>query len=622
MNKAVRLLPIFLLSAIVFNMGPVVAGDTFHGDSAAETRGELEQYFEKVTGLGFSGAVLVAKDNQLLLRNGYGWADEARGIPITPDTVFDIGSITKVFTSVAIMQLVEQGKIRPSDPISKYFPNVPTDKSSITVHLLLTHTSGFSHDDFYSDAPPSTRRILINREKFIQRMLRFPLAFAPGTKRLYSNTGFSFLAAIVEKLSGKSYEQYLRDYILTPAGMTHTGYVLRRWNNRLVARGYNDGPTDYGYPWTTQWAGRVIAWDLLGNGGLLSTIDDMHKFVLALRDEKLLQPQTMKQMFTVYYADHNQAYGWFIYKTEQGEHVFINHGGDAVPQGWNADLRWFKDDGLIAIVLTNKRMRAGSIRRYAMNDLVDITLFGKSPQLPEFADVSLNQLREHQGVYELPSGSLFQVGTSTVSVGLGKTKPVLIISGRGQEAIDLLFSGNQLPGLTKLSLQLNDKTKSYIEALSSGDLNALKAIPSEEPTTEETLRDWHDFEKRRGALSGFEILGTSPMNQTGVQTFVRLDFGKRPAFYHLTWRDQKLHVQDEDTMQQRATKYLRESFVHEPLNLAFLPQSNVDFATYDPFKARTVKVTFTNNKLIVHTKTVDVVAERMASASSAGQRRK
>ena len=200
-------------------------------------------------------------------------------------------------------------------------------------------------------------------------------------------------------------------------------------------------------------------------------------------------------MLTVHFAERDQAYGWFVSKTEKDSHLFLHHGGDAVPQGWNADLRWFKDDNLIAVVLTNKRVRAGSVRRYAMNDLVEIALFQKGPTLPAFVSVRPAELRGRVGTYQLPTGALFHVATGTAATGGGKTKPVLLISGHGQQAIDLLFSANQLPGLTKLSLDLNNKTRAYIEALGKQDLDALKAMPGE-TSPEEALKSWNEFGER------------------------------------------------------------------------------------------------------------------------------
>jgi CubicO group peptidase (beta-lactamase class C family) len=609
MTRARRLvLTGILLVLVSLNANPQTSKQSI--DRQAVARATLADYFQKAAGLGFSGAVLVAAGDRVLLRDGYGWADEKRHIPIVSETVFDIGSITKVFTAVAVMQLEERGKLSTTDPISRYFANVPNDKSAITLHHLLTHTSGLGHDDFYSEATPEVRVILKDRENFIERILSFPLAFEPGTKRAYSNSGFSFLAAIVEKISNQSYEKYLNENILRPAGMSNTGYVLRRWQHRLVARGYNDGPTDFGYPWETQWAGRIIPWDLLANGGLLSTVDDMHRFVVALRDGKLLGEKTRARMLTVSFAERDQAYGWFVSKTEKGPHTFVHHGGDAVPQGWNADIRWFPKDDLIAIVLTNKRNRAGSVRRYAMNDLVDITLFNKRPQIPAFANIGAGRLRHHAGTYRLDSGASFHVTAGTAAAGGGKTRPILWISGKGQQAVDLLFSANQTPGLSRLSLELNKKTSAYIEALRKNDLAAVKAIPAEEAQAEDVMRDWDRFVKQNGALESFEILGTSPLNQAGVQTYARLKFRKTSGVYHVTWRDGKLHMQAEDTMQARITSFLRKSFVTYPLNLPFLPQSDIDFVTYDLFKGRTIKISFVGGNLVVHTKDGDFVARK------------
>jgi len=579
--------------------------------SAENIQTTLADYFQKVAGLGFSGAVLAVKDGQILLRDGYGWADEKRQIPNTPETIFDIGSITKVFTAVAIMQLEEKGKLKTSDPITKYFREVPSDKSAISLHHLLTHTSGLEHEDFYDQSPEQIRLILRDREKFIHRILSFPPAFKPGERRLYSNFGFSFLAAIVEQLSGKSYEEYLRDNIFKPAGMTSTGYTLPNWNRHRVAHGYNDGPTDFGFPWTTQWSGKIIPWDLLGNGGLLSNVDDMYKFAIALAGQKLLSESTTNKMFTVYYPDRDQAYGWFVSKTEKGNHVVISHPGDAVPQGWNADFRWYKNDNCVAIVLTNKRIRAGSIRRYAMNDLADIVLFDKTPAMPDFAAIDSARLRSLEGTYKLDSGELLQVTAGIASTGGQKRKSILLIGGKGQRAIDLLFSGNQTPGLTKLSLDLNEKTKNYVEALRMNDAVALKSILPEGISPADAVKTWNESARQKGALKAFAVLGTSPLNQAGVQTFLRLEFVSGPAFYHVTWRDGKLHDQEEDRLQPELAPFIRKSFVALPLNVPFLSQGAARFSTYDPFKGRRIDITFDGNRrLVVHTKDGDLVAQK------------
>jgi CubicO group peptidase (beta-lactamase class C family) len=577
--------------------------------SGRDVRTALEDYFRKAAGLGFSGAVLVAKNGQVVLRNGYGWANVKRRIPIKPDTIFDIGSGVKAFTATAIIQLEERNQLSTSDAITKYLKDVPADKAGITIHQLLTHTSGLNFDYFYDDATPEGRAIMADREKYIKSVLSHPLAFEPGKGRLYSNTGFSLLAVIIENVSGEPYEQYISEHLFKPAGMTETGYYIPR-DLRRVARGYNDGDMDYGYPWETQWPGRRPLWDLMGNGGMLSTLDDMYKWMLAIKGEKIVSQKSKEKMFRVYYPNSDQGYGWNVSETEG--RPFVWRGGDAVPQGWNVEFRWYTKDDLIAIVLTNRRIRAGSIRRYAMSHVVDIALFDRPPQLPEFAEVEAARLRHLEGAYKLASGASFHVQVVEAVTGAAGLRPVLMISGEGQQAIDLLFSANQTPGLTKLSLELNDKARSYVEALRKNDLAALKAIPSENSSPEDALNNWRDFVSRNGELERVEVLGTSPLNQQGVETFLRLDFKKASQLYHVTWRDQKLHEQEEDRLQPKITPFLRKSFVVRPLNLPFLPQSETSFATYDLFKGRRVDVSFVDDeRLAVHTKDGDVIAEKV-----------
>src|SRR5207248_10343881 len=122
---------------------------------------------------------------------------------------------------------------------------------------------------------------------------------------------------------------------------------------------------------------------------------------------------------------------------------------------------------------------------------------------------------------------------------------------------------------------------------------------------------WNKFVEQYGALEKFEIMGTSPLNQSGVQTFIRLKFRKTNGVYKVTWRDQKLWEQDEDRLQPEITEFLRKSFVAFPLNLPFLPQSETDFATFDPFKGRTINVSFSEGKLTVHRKDGDAVAQKV-----------
>jgi CubicO group peptidase (beta-lactamase class C family) len=243
-----------------------------------------------ISGQGFSGVVLVAKDGQIVLRKGYGLANRATNTPMTPATVVQIGSNTKDFTTVAILQLMERGKLALSDSIAKYFRNVPEDKRGIKIDHLLRHRAGFDQHlggDFEA----------VSRDDEIARAMSGKLLFPPGADRKYSNIGYSLLAAIVELTTGVSYDEYVRDNILKPLGLHETGLLLPRFDPKRLAHGYRDG-RDMGSFLERPLAADGPYWNLRGNGGMLSTVTDMHRFYTALMsDGPLLKPASRDLFF-------------------------------------------------------------------------------------------------------------------------------------------------------------------------------------------------------------------------------------------------------------------------------------------------------------------------------------
>ncbi len=230
---------------------------------------------------GFSGVVLVAKNGVPVLRKGYGLANRAERIPLTAGSLIQIGSNVKDFTVVAILQLVEKRKLSLSDSLSKFFSNVPADKRAITVDQLVNHRAGFDHalsGDF----------VKLSREEGISKAMTSVLRFAPGSEQSYSNTGYSLLASVIEKVSGQRYQDYIRENIFRPAGMTETGYVRGDAAASRHAHGYA-GDDDIG-PISRQLAALGDDyWNLLGNGGMVSTVGDMYRFYGSLfRSERLL----------------------------------------------------------------------------------------------------------------------------------------------------------------------------------------------------------------------------------------------------------------------------------------------------------------------------------------------
>jgi CubicO group peptidase (beta-lactamase class C family) len=198
--------------------------------AVADTR----TYLRRLEKLGFAGAVLVARGEVPLFAEGFGLADREHGVRWTPGTISDIGSITKQFTGAAILKLEEAGKLEVGDPITRYFQGVPADKAGITVHQLLTHSSGLSDPDI-DDFDP------VPLDEYVKQTFARPLLFAPGKGYSYSNANFSLLGAILEKLSGATYESFLRQRLFLPNGMYETGYTLPAWGESRFAPGYEAG---------------------------------------------------------------------------------------------------------------------------------------------------------------------------------------------------------------------------------------------------------------------------------------------------------------------------------------------------------------------------------------------
>ena len=192
---------------------------------------KVDDYLTGIVPFGYSGGFLLAKNGEILLNKGYGMAVRDKGAPNTEQTIFCTGSVTKQFTAAGIMKLEMMGKLNTSDSITKYLPDVPTDKEGISLHNLLTHTSGIGGDvggDYE----------VAERDETVKKILAQPLRAQPGKEFFYSNAGFSLLAAIIERVTGQSYEDFLRSQLFLPAGMANTGYRLPDWRNKVIAHWY------------------------------------------------------------------------------------------------------------------------------------------------------------------------------------------------------------------------------------------------------------------------------------------------------------------------------------------------------------------------------------------------
>ncbi len=243
------------------------------------TAAALEQQLLQAEREGFSGSALVVRDGQILLSQGVGLADRERGLPNTPQTAFGCGSIMKDVTAAAIFQLEAEGLLSRADPLQSMFEAVPSDKAAITIEQLLTHRSGLlEFHDTMGDFEPMTR------PEALDRIFAQALRFEPGQEIAYSNSGYTLLAAIVEEASGLPYAQYIHDRIFAIAGMSSSGLFGEEiWAEGQTAIGYE--ARTHGCNSPSCWP--APSWALIGNGGLVSTTEDLLRFIEAV-DEAII----------------------------------------------------------------------------------------------------------------------------------------------------------------------------------------------------------------------------------------------------------------------------------------------------------------------------------------------
>lgn len=306
----------------------------------------------------FSGVVLIAKGERVIFHRAYGTAEKSFGVANRPDTKFNLGSMNKMFTSVAVAQLVEAGRLSFQDTVARLLPEYPNrqEAEKITVHHLLTHTSGLG--DFFDNPEfrPHRQRYRNPRDYF-RLFADRPLGFEPGSRFGYSNAGFVLLGAIVEKVSGRNYFDYVREHIYKPAGMLDSdSYELTEVvPNLAVGYGrFEDDPLGVD-PRRSNIA--FLPWKGSPAGGGYSTAPDLLKFAQALRAHKLLGAQ-MTELITgpktpLTGAPRPGHYGYgFVIEKVAGKEV-RGHGGGGANSGINSDMRIFWDGSYTVIVMSN-----------------------------------------------------------------------------------------------------------------------------------------------------------------------------------------------------------------------------------------------------------------------------
>ena len=484
----------------------------------------IDRYLSAMEAFGFSGAILVAHEGEVVLRTGYGLADRASRRPYTPDTVQSHGSITKQMTGAAVLLLEQRGRLSVDDTIDRFFDGVPADKRGITLHQLLTHTSGMVGGIGADEEP-------IDAETYVERALAEPLAREPGTEYAYSNLGYSLLGIVVERVSGRGYERFLRDELLLPVGMNDTGYVLPGWEDDRLAEGYRNGAL-WGRVHGRGWLDDGPGWHLRANGGMHTTVDDMYRWLRTLRGEGALDAETARRWTTGVvdegYGDTKYAYGWVDQDTEWGR--MISHDGSN--RIFSAALAWLPEIDLFVYLHGNttqvpvidqreRLLRAAFDPEFPMPPLVDADADAR----PAVADARV-------GTYRLGADSLELTADDTR----------LIARVWDQPAIDLLFDLDETRRARATAF--NDRVREAMEGLEAGREDAIAPLIGPEDDAVESTRPFLERIEQIGDLVELHVIGSFE-NVPGSRfapygpwtTFVYAEFANWNQYWNLVWNE-------------------------------------------------------------------------------------
>lgn len=414
--------------AIIFLIAPHVAVAQDHAAKIQEVLALAHKYRQ------FNGSVLVAENGKIIYKGAYGQANMEWNIPNTPDTKFRLGSITKQFTATVIMQLVEQGKIKLDAKLTDYLPDYRKDTGEkITIHHLLTHTSGIPS---YTGQPGFFQNVSRNPYKvddFVKQYASGDLEFEPGSKYRYNNSGYFLLGAIIERVTGKPYEQVLQQNIFDPLGMKNTGYD--HYNTILSKRASGYGKTPDSYT-NAPYLDMSIPY---AAGSLYSTVEDLYLWDQALYTDKVLSAQSKALMYKPFLE--NYAYGWAVtnasFKQNDQPVQVISHDGGI--NGFTTTIVRFPKEKNLIVMLDN----TGTEYLDRLSDSIARILYNQPYEQPKMSIVSVlaRTIAEkgiEAGIAQYRDLKAKQAATYDFGEGeLNRLGYQLLRTGKGREAVEI-----------------------------------------------------------------------------------------------------------------------------------------------------------------------------------------
>ena len=394
---------------------------------------QLDKLINAYTEYGkFNGSVLVANQGKVIFKKGYGMANMEWDIPNKSNTKHRLGSITKQFTAMLILQLAAENKLDLHAQISKYLPDYPKETGDkITIHHLLTHTSGIPNYTSFPDFFQNESRNPYTPDEFVKKFEDKPLDFEPGEQFSYSNSGYFLLGVIIEKVTGKSYEQMLNEHIFSPLNMTDSGYDNHDDILKNRATGYEKNGNTFV---NSKYLDMTIPY---AAGSLYSTVEDLYKWDQALYTNTILPKDYMDMYFKPYitaFGNNSYAYGWGVGKSPIGKSTdsiyTISHGGGI--NGFNTIISRAPSDKSLVVLLNN----TGGAPLNEITRAIRGIIYEKDYDFPKKslayellgviknngieAGMEFYDLNKHSETYELNEGEMNQIGYQLMGIGMTK----------------------------------------------------------------------------------------------------------------------------------------------------------------------------------------------------------
>jgi CubicO group peptidase (beta-lactamase class C family) len=461
----------------------------------------------------FNGSALVAENGKVIYKGGFGMANMEWGIPNAPDTKFRLGSITKQFTSMLILQLVEQGKVRLDAKISDYLPDYRKDiGEKVTVHQLLTHTSGIPSytglPNFFQDVSRNPYKV----DDFVKKYASGDLEFEPGSKFLYNNSGYFLLGAIIEHVTGKSYEKALQERIFDPVGMKNTGYDHHDTLIQKRAAGYAKTPDGYT---NAPYLDMSIPY---AAGSLYSTVEDLFLWDQALYTNSLLSEQSKNLMYKPFLQDY--AYGWVVrnaaFKENNQPVQVIAHGGGI--NGFATNISRYPNQKNLIVILDNTGQATSGLA-----ETIGKILYNQPYEMPKMPlvaklDKTIREKGLEAGIAEYRELKAKQSDMYDFSESqLNELGYLLLRTGKRQEAVEIF----------KLNVEAYPKGFNTYDSLAE----AYAATDQRELAIANYKKSLELNPENKSAVDGLKTLEQPPVkvDRKILETYVG-DYELRPGF--------------------------------------------------------------------------------------------